>query len=45
MSDKDIDIMIELLQIFACADEETRLKILKTSQILAEKPDHQNQVS
>ena len=45
MSEKDIEIMIELLEIFANSDEETRAKILENAQILIEKPDRPNQVS
>lgn len=45
MSQKDINIMVELLQIFIKADEEGRTKILETSQTLIKKPDHQNPTS
>lgn len=39
MSDKDVDVIVELLQIFASVDEEKRTKILEFSQTLIEHPD------
>ena len=39
MSEHEINTIIELLKIFAEADEETRAKILEFSQKLIEHPD------
>ena len=45
MTDKDIKVIAELMEIFASSDEETRTKILEFSQTLIEHPDHSDRVS
>ena len=45
MSEHEVKTLIELMEIFATANEETRIKILEFSQNLIEHPDPLNLVS
>lgn len=45
MSEHEVNTLIELMEIFTNADEETRSKILEFSQTLIERPDLLNLAS